>query len=143
MHCLPPSFHNPPVCGSRPPGLSMRGCGAVGSASGQTPAPFIPHSASLGPARATRVLSAPAACFRPSYQSGGMCLLYLFSCQTSIQIFCQFLLFFGFNCYCPSFGCVRRHSVSTYTSILAGSSTLFFCALLAFSSWVKAPLECG
>ena len=51
-------------------GLSMCKCGAVGSASGQTPAPFIPHSASLGPARATRVLSAPAAWFRPSYPSG-------------------------------------------------------------------------
>ena len=34
------------------------------------PAPFVPYSASLGPATATRVLSAPAACFRPSYWSG-------------------------------------------------------------------------
>ena len=34
------------------------------------PAPFIPHSASLGPATATRVLSAPAARLRPSYWSG-------------------------------------------------------------------------
>ena len=34
------------------------------------PAPFLPHSASLGPAMATRVLSAPAAHLRPSYQSG-------------------------------------------------------------------------
>ena len=25
------------------------------------------------------------------------------------------------NCCCPSFGCARRHSMSTYTSILAGS----------------------
>ena len=25
------------------------------------------------------------------------------------------------NCCCPSFGCARRHSVSTYASILAGS----------------------
>ena len=31
------------------------------------PAPFVPHSASLGPATATRVLSAPAACLCPSY----------------------------------------------------------------------------
>ena len=31
------------------------------------PAPFVPHSASLGPAMATRVLSAH---LRPSYQSG-------------------------------------------------------------------------
>ena len=34
------------------------------------PAPFVPHSASLGPTRATRVLSAPAACLHPSYRSG-------------------------------------------------------------------------
>ena len=33
------------------------------------PAPFVPHSASLGPATATRVLSAPAARLRPSYRS--------------------------------------------------------------------------
>ena len=29
--------------------------------------------------------------------------------------------FLFLNCCCPSFGCARRHSVSTYTSILAGS----------------------
>ena len=34
------------------------------------PAPFVPHSASLGPATATRVLSAQVARLRPSYQSG-------------------------------------------------------------------------
>ena len=36
------------------------------------------------------------------------------------SIFCQ-LCFFFFNCCYPSIGCVRRHSVPTYTSILAGS----------------------
>ena len=34
------------------------------------PAPFVPHSASLGPATAIRVLSALAACLCPSYWSG-------------------------------------------------------------------------
>ena len=29
--------------------------------------------------------------------------------------------FLFLNCCCPSFGCARRHSVSTYTPILAGS----------------------
>ena len=29
--------------------------------------------------------------------------------------------FLFLNCHCPSFGCARRHSVSTYASILAGS----------------------
>ena len=29
--------------------------------------------------------------------------------------------FLFLNCCCPSFGCTRRHSVSTYATILAGS----------------------
>ena len=33
--------------------------------------------------------------------------------------------FLFLNCCCPSFGCTRRHSVSTYTSILARSSKIF------------------
>ena len=33
--------------------------------------------------------------------------------------------FLFLNCCCPSFGCARRHSVSTYASILAGSSSFF------------------
>ena len=37
------------------------------------------------------------------------------------SIFCQFWLFFVFKLCCPSLGCARRHSVSTYASILAGS----------------------
>ena len=36
------------------------------------------------------------------------------------SIFCQFWLVLFLNC-CPSFGCARRHSVSTYASILARS----------------------
>ena len=35
--------------------------------------------------------------------------------------FSQFWLFLFLNCCCPSFGCVRRHSVSPYAPILAGS----------------------
>ena len=39
--------------------------------------------------------------------------------------------FLFLNCCCPSFGCVRRHSVSTYASILAGSlAVLLSCANL-------------
>ena len=33
--------------------------------------------------------------------------------------------FLFLNCCCPSFGCARRHSVSTYASILAGSLVSF------------------
>ena len=43
------------------------------------------------------------------------------------SIFCQFWGFFCLflNC-CPSFGCARRHRVSTYASILARSSGYIF-----------------
>ena len=34
--------------------------------------------------------------------------------------------FLFLNYCCPSFGCARRHSVSTYTSILAGSLWVVF-----------------
>ena len=55
---------------SGPLGLSVRECGAACSALVRLPAPFVPHSASLGPAMATRVLFAPTARLQPSYQSG-------------------------------------------------------------------------
>ena len=35
--------------------------------------------------------------------------------------------FLFLNCYCPSFGCARRHSVSTYASILAWRAGQFLC----------------
>ena len=39
--------------------------------------------------------------------------------------------FLFLNCCCPSFGCARRHSVSTYASILAGSPNVkFFLKIL-------------
>ena len=34
------------------------------------------------------------------------------------SIVCPFWLFFVFKLLCPSFGCARRHNVSTYASIL-------------------------
>ena len=40
------------------------------------PAPFVPHSASLGPATATRVLSTPGARLRPSSRSGCIFIVY-------------------------------------------------------------------
>ena len=36
------------------------------------------------------------------------------------SIFCQFCCFLFLSC-CPCFGCARRHSMSTYASLLAGS----------------------
>ena len=62
---------------SGPLGLSVRQCRAAGSASGLTAGPFVPHSASLGPAAATRVLSTPAAGFCPSSTpAAGLCPSY-------------------------------------------------------------------
>ena len=57
------------------------------------PTPFVPHSASLSPAKATRVLSTPAAHLRPSYRSGSMFLFYLLGVGVPCRsIFCQFWL---------------------------------------------------
>ena len=42
------------------------------------------------------------------------------------SIFCQFWLLLFSNCCCPSLGCVRRHSVSPYAFILAGSPEIHF-----------------
>ena len=77
---------------------------------------------SLGPPATALmwVLSTPAAHFRPSYWSGWVFLLYLLGCWTSVQFNCSGCSLF-LSCSCPSFGCARRHNVSTYSSILAGS----------------------
>ena len=84
------------VCFDPPPFLLVYLCTNVGPQGllvVRLPAPFIPHSSSLGPATATRVLSAPAARLRPSYRSGWMFIFYLLGvglpCPT---IFCQFWL---------------------------------------------------
>ena len=42
-----------------------------------------------------------------------------------LSVLAVFYLKFGFCC-CPSFGCARRHSVSTYASILARSPLFSF-----------------
>ena len=39
----------------------------------------------------------------------------------TVQFFVSSGYFLFLNCCCPSFGCVGKHSVSTYASILAGS----------------------
>ena len=64
------------------------------------PAPLVPHSASLGPATATRVLSAPP--------TG------LDECSFFISLVSD-LLAIRFS---VRSGCARRHSVSTYAAIL-------------------------
>ena len=70
------------------------------------PAPFVPHSASLGPATATRVLSASVPVSIPP--TG------LDECLFFISLVSDFLAV-GFS---VSSGCARRRSVSTYAAIL-------------------------
>ena len=58
----------------------LRECGAAGSASGQTACPVVPHSASLGPAMATGVLSAPVPVSAPpTGLDECLCFIYLVS----------------------------------------------------------------
>ena len=91
---------------SSPPGLSVRECGPQGLVVVRLPAPFIPHSASLGPARATRVLSAPVPVSAPP--TG------LDECLFFISLASDFLAVL----FSVSSGCTRSCSVSTYAAIL-------------------------
>ena len=62
-----------PFSATLSPALSIYLCANVGPQGLLVlglPAQIVPHSASLGPTMATRVLSAPAARLRPSYRSG-------------------------------------------------------------------------
>ena len=70
------------------------------------PAPFVPHSASLGPAKATRVLSAPVPVSAPPTGLDG-CLFFIFLVLDFLAIR-----------FSVSSVCARRRSVSTYTAIL-------------------------
>ena len=68
-------------------------CGAAGLLVVRLPAPFVPHSTSLGPATATRVLSTLAACLCHSYRSGRMFIFYFLGVGLPCHsIICQFLL---------------------------------------------------
>ena len=70
------------------------------------PAPFIPHSASLSPATATRVLSTLVPVSAPT-TSLDECLFSIFLVLVPLAVR-----------FSVSSGCVRRRSVSTYAAIL-------------------------
>ena len=87
-----------------------------------------PQSAtSLGPPTAVSPLC-------PGCPSPPLLLVWrnVFSLSPWLSDFCVVLFsvssgcFLFLNCCCPSFGCARRHSVSTYASILAGSPRVCF-----------------
>ena len=58
-------------------------------------------------------------------------------------IFCQFGVFLSLNCCCPFFGCVRRHSVSTYASILARSLKQKVLSLFQIANQHYLPEICN
>ena len=70
------------------------------------PAPFVPHSTSLGPATAMQVLSTPVPVSAPP-PGLDECLFFISLVSDPLAI--------GFS---VSSGCVRRRSVSTYAAIL-------------------------
>ena len=86
--------------------LSVHECGAAGSASGLTAGPFVPHSASLGPAAATRVLSTPVPVSAPP-TGPDECLFCISLVSDPLAVR-----------FSVSSGCARRRSVSTYATIL-------------------------
>ena len=92
------------------PALSVYLCANVGPQGllvVSLPAPFVPHSASLGPATAPRVLSARLPVSAP---------------PTSLDVcffFISLVLDFLAIRFSVSSGCARRRSVSTYAAILA------------------------
>ena len=70
------------------------------------PAPFVPHSASLGPAMATRVLSTLVPVSAPPTRLDE-CLFFISLVSDPLAV----------NSLVSS-GCARRRSVSTYAAIL-------------------------
>ena len=70
------------------------------------PALFLPHSASLGPASATRVLSTPVPVSAPA-TGLDVCFFFIYLVSDFLAV--------GFS---VSSGCARRRSVSTYAAIL-------------------------
>ena len=91
------------------PALSVYLCANVGPQGlpvVRLPAPLVPHSASLGPAMATRVLSAPVPVSAP-LTGLDVCLFFIYLMSDFLAV--------GFS---VSSGCARRHSVSTYAAIL-------------------------
>ena len=74
------------------------------------PAPYVPHSASLGPATAMRILSTPVPVSAPPTR--------LDECLFFISLVLDFLAIW----FSVSSGCARRRSVSTYAAILVLSS---------------------
>ena len=108
-HGVLPAALPAPFSATLSPGLSVYLCvnaGPQGLLVVRLPAPFIPHSASLGPSMATQVLSAPVPVSAPPT---GLDVCFFFIYLVSDFLAVRFSV---------SSGCVRRRSVSTYAAIL-------------------------
>ena len=102
-----------PLCLPRSPPLQVRpsrficmNVGPQGLLVLRLPAPFVPHSASLGPATATRVLSALVPVSTPP-TGLDECLFFISLVLDPLAVR-----------FSVSSGCARRRSVSTYAAIL-------------------------
>ena len=107
--------------------LSVYLCANVGSQGllvVRLPASFIPHSASLGPAMATQVLSAPVPVSAPP-TSPDEWLFSIFLVLVPLAVR-----------FSVSSGCARRRSVSTYAAILVLS---VFCNILIVLLFTLPP----
>ena len=99
------------------PALGVYRCATVGSWGllvVRLPTLLVPHSASLGPAKATRVLSAPVPVSAPP-TGLDECLFFISLVSDSLAIR-----------FSVSSGCARRCSVSTYATILVLYNIYFF-----------------
>ena len=119
---VPPAALPAPFSYTLSPALSVYPCATVGPQGllvVRLPAPFVPHSASLGSATATRVLSAPVPVSAPP-TGLDVCLFF-------VSLISDFLAVRFPVCS----GCVRRCSVSMYAAILV-SSTIILIKILAY-----------
>ena len=114
-------FHSPAV----PPSLSMCKCGATGSASCCTACPIHSTIRHLSGSASRCLATSP---LHPGCPSLPLLPVWIIVCSLSpwLSDFGAVRFSVSSGCFlflnsCPSFGCTRRCSVSTYASILAGS----------------------
>ena len=127
------------VCFAPPPVLVVYLCADVGPPCGvcqlQLACPVPQSTSLLGPPAASvhqlppcRESSQPSCLslpLLPVWINVSSLSPWLSDFQT-IRFSSNFGCFLFLNCCCPCFGCARRHSVSTYTSILGGSPIYLF-----------------
>ena len=112
--CWSPGLHGLFRSPAVPPGLSMRECGATGSASGPVRSTICQVS---GSGHVATSLPRLPICAPPTGLDECFFFISLVVRLLCSSIFCQFWLVLFLNLCCP-FGCAKRRSVSAYASIL-------------------------